>query len=152
MLQRLPKSVHCEIGEEIGMKLSLKCENSVWKCTYDYENMRFRGLQKFMRYYRVTIFSMLKFDYYGDGLFLVTIFKANAIEVKRPLYDFKEFVTYEGFQNCNPDEFMFDGSCLEFQKKMGLWAFNSYRNCPEYYTMRVYSFDIDQSNYGLVRV
>lgn len=150
-VQRLPKAVHNDIGKDITTKLMFKCEHSVWKCTYDSEKMRFKGLQKFMRYYRVTIFSMLKFDYYGDDMFKVTIFKPNAIESKRPMYDFKDFVTYNGFQTWNPEEFMFDGSSLEFQKNLGIWAFNSYRNYPEYYSMRVYSFDIDKRKHELVR-
>lgn len=103
-----------DIGEDISTKLMFKWGNSVWKCTYDSEKMRFKGLQKFMRYCRVIIFSMIKFDYYGDAMFRVTIFKPNAIECKRPTYDFKDFVTYDGFQKWNQDEFMIDGLSLEF--------------------------------------
>lgn len=83
-------------------------------------------------------------------MFLVKIFKPSGIETDPPEYNVKEFLTNKDLGKCNEEDFMFDGSSLEFEKSYGLWSFNAYRNYSDYYSMKVYSFDIDQRIYELV--
>lgn len=113
-----------------------RCGNNIWKGNYDADSRRFVGFRKFMRYNRVIFWNMIIFDYYGDKKFKVRLFKPNAIESDPLTYDVKEFMTNDNFRAWNQDEFIFDGTTLEFEKTCGLWAFNAYMNYSEYYSMK----------------
>lgn len=140
-----------ECGKKMAKKLLLKSGKSIWKCTYDAANKRIVGVGSFIRYYGITLYGMVQFDYYGDDMFSVRIFKSTAISIDHPSQNPKEFVKNEKFEEWKTDEFQFDSTTLEFRKSVSLWGFNAYRNYREYYSMKVYGFDLDPRIYNLVR-
>lgn len=55
-------------------------------------SMMIDGLGMFTRYYNVTMYSTIQFDYYGDNLFKVRILQVNGVECNYPKVDVAEFI------------------------------------------------------------
>lgn len=88
----IPKSFNEKFGKKMPTTLKILCGDDVWKSKYNYELSRLDGLRPFLLYYRVTIFSSVMFDYYGDDLLTVKIFRENVAESFIPKYDNQKII------------------------------------------------------------
>lgn len=95
-------------------KLNFRCANIYWKGRYNHRTRRIDGLSTLMKYYKVFIYCMVLFEYYGDDLFRIRIFKANAIECNYPKTNVKDFIRNKKNENWRPGELVVGRSTLEF--------------------------------------
>lgn len=103
---------------------------------------RIDGLSTFMEYYGLSIYSVVLFDYYGDGLFGVKAFKANGIECNYPKTIARDFIRDVKNQNSGNEDSTVCHSTLDSEKQCALWSFNAFWNCSEYESVRLRSSDI----------
>lgn len=136
---RMPKSFFDEFGKKLSSKLIIKCKKMIWKGKLDEESKEIYGLINFMRFYEIKIYNLVQFDYYGNDLFDVKIFKDTAIECNYPIEDPEVFFKNDNINSWRKEQYMIDCSSLEYQKSYALWKFNSYEN-------NVTSFDIKISD------
>lgn len=127
-------------------KVSLHCRNINWKAKFNYAMSKFDGLETFMRYYDMTMYSMVKFDYYGEDLFRVKIFETHAVECHYPKNNVKEFINNQKTQQWMDEEYIVGRSTLEFEKFISLWRFNAKWNWGGDKKMVVSEGDIDPRN------
>lgn len=88
------------------------CGNVFWKGRINSEMRIFDGLESFMRYYTVKMYSMIQFDYYGDDTFKVIIFKTNMVEYNYPTIDVNFFIKNKNTDNWKAEEFILGKSNL----------------------------------------
>lgn len=82
--QLVPAFFHEAYRSNFCSQILLKCNKYVWCVKYNAEQMTIYGLQRFMLYYGVRTCSFIQFDYYGESMFIVSIFSEYAIECEYP--------------------------------------------------------------------
>ena len=150
--QRIPKSFLDEIGNQVSSSVIVKCGNIAWKAKIENESSVIFGLRRFMRFFEVKLWNLVQFDYYGNNLFIVHIFKDNAVESKYPKIDPEEFFKNENMNSWREEQYVIDFLSMEYQKSCALWTFNAYTDCVPYYNVKIGRLDIDENVEKLVRI
>lgn len=97
------------------------------------------GLRKFMMYYGVKLFNFILFDYCGDEIFDVTIFKESAIECSYPSTDPRTVVWTELLK----DQSIIESGNVEYDQSAALLRFSGLLNICEYYEIEMNKNNID---------
>lgn len=66
------------------MNVKIKCKKFNWKAKIDLKTGKVYGLRRFKHLYEIKLYNVVQFDYYGEDMFVVKIFKEYGIEVKYP--------------------------------------------------------------------
>lgn len=148
----MPKSFHDEFGEHLSSKLIIRCKKLIWKGNFDDEMKEIYGLMNFMRFYGIKIYNLVQFDYYGNDLFVVKIFKDTALEINYPEEDPEEFFKKECNHYWRKEQYLFDSLSLEYQKSNALWSFNGCENVVQYFDINICNSDIDEQLMTLVSI
>lgn len=89
--QRVPRPFDRDFGGKLPSKLWIRCKANIWSAKYDRERKCIYGLRTFVTFYGIRIFGIVQFNYYGDGMFSVKIFKESVVECNYPLSNPKEY-------------------------------------------------------------
>lgn len=147
----MPCKFNNEFGIHMPRTIFIKCKNCVWRAKYKREIKKISGLKRFLIYYRVELFNLLQFDFYGDGIFIVSVFKEHGIESKYPTIHPASFLETEEGKNWRKDNFITNRSSIEYDKRAAQFSFNVLRNDYEYYEVNIiHSYLGDDMSY-LVR-
>ncbi|KAK1354320.1 hypothetical protein POM88_047576 [Heracleum sosnowskyi] len=104
------------------------------------------GLGSFMKFYEIKIYNLVQFDFYGNNLFLVKIFKDSAVECEYPITNQNNFMDNEKLHTVwRKEQYVIDGWSLEYDKAHALWSFSSHHNYVNYFEKKIKFFDIDEN-------
>lgn len=96
-----------------------------------------------MKFYGVKIYNLLQFDYYGESVFVIKIFKDTAIECTYPTEKVEVYFQNAESQRWKKDQYILDSSSLEYEKVCALWIFNAYHNYAKYVEIQIKNMNID---------
>lgn len=150
-MQRLPSSFLDKYGEKLYYHLYLKCENLMWLAVYDKDRKKICGLNNFLRFYDLRMYSVLIFDYFGSGNFAVKCYKSTATSVISPTIDPAEFFANENSNQLNMDEFIYGRNHLQIEKYIGLVCYNAFNHDPEEFKIEVKGIQNNEESQVLVR-
>lgn len=105
-----------------------------------------------MHFYKVKLLNLVQFDYYGGDLFRVKIFREYVVECKYPKRSPLEFMNNDERAKCRDEEYMVNSRSIEFQKACATWSFNAFRNCVQYYEIKIEETDVDYRTKRKVRI
>lgn len=88
-----------------------------------------------MIYHGVKIFSMIQFEYYGDDLFIASIFNEYAIECEYPQHSPETFFGIE--DGLKVDSILDSQKGIDYDKRASLFYFNGKMNISEYYEIQI---------------
>ncbi|KAK1384317.1 hypothetical protein POM88_022052 [Heracleum sosnowskyi] len=134
----------------LSLRIRVRLNNIVWEAKYYAQSKDIYCLRKFKRFYGVKLYHLVQFDYYGDNLFVVQIFKNSAIECNYPTEDPEKFFENENINNWRKELYMMGCSSMEFEKSYALWLFNGYENGVDYFDISIISSDIDKRFKNLI--
>lgn len=95
------------------------------------------------------MYNLVQFDYYGDELFEVKIYKETAIECNYPSIHPEDYRNIDASKRWKEAQYVLDIESLKFEKKKSLLAFNACANNLDYVEMVVINFDIDPRRINL---
>lgn len=150
MTQRIPKSFCEAFGCQLSSNVIIKCKKIAWKASFDNGKKRFYGLESLMRFYKIKLYNLIQFDYYGQNLFVVSIYRETAIECKYPTTNPNENYKNEDMTTWIKDEYVIDRFSMEYDKSQELWSFNACQNCVLYFNINIRNSDIDLKTKHLV--
>lgn len=127
-VQGMPKSFYAEFGKKLSSKLIIRWKKIVWKAKFDEDMKELYDLESFMRFFEIKLYNLVQFDYYGNDLFLVKIFRNSGIESNYQTLDPALFFKNESMHRWRHEEYMLDCISLEYQKSLALWLYNAYEN------------------------
>ncbi|KAL1813306.1 hypothetical protein ACET3Z_023371 [Daucus carota] len=141
-MERVPEFFHSRFGESLKCRLGIKCRNYIWPAKYDQESRKIYGLRSFMRYYGFGVYSVAQFDYYGDGMFEVKLFRETADECNYPKQHPNEFVKTKDKEPFYVDDYLLDFQSIESEKRFSLFCFNGCRNTTAFVEMRIINLNL----------
>lgn len=97
-----------------------------------------------MIFYGVKLFNIVQFDYYGDNIFIATIFKENGIESKYPVTDPKKYFLTEESRRWKKEDYIIQQGTMQYEQNAALFCFNGLMNVTEYYDIQITNSDVDQ--------
>lgn len=136
-MQTVPKAYHKEFGCNISSAILIKCQNCVWRAKYSAEAIKIWGLRRFMIFYGVDLFNLVQFDYYGDDIFFVTIFKETGIESKYPVISPLNFFESEEGKEWKKRRLIPEHGNMDYEKNAAMFTFNGLRNVRDYYDIDI---------------
>lgn len=147
-LQPVPTKFHKEIGHNLNSAIYIKCKKCVWQAKYNADSLEISGLPNFMIYYRVELFNLVQFEYYGNDIFNVTIFKESGIECKYPIIHPVKYLKSEEARKWRKGKLIPEVGSMECEKNAALFCFNALKNVSDYYEIDIISnsFDDDCSH------
>lgn len=95
-----------------------------------------------MRYYGFGVYSVAQFDYYGEGMFEVKLFRETANECNYPKQHPNEFVKTKDKEAFYVDDYLLDLESIEFEKRFALFCCNGCRNTTDYVEMRIINLNL----------
>lgn len=113
------------------------CNKCVWRVKYNSGEMMIYGVRKFMNFYGVKPFSFVQFDYYGDSMFVVSIFEENAVECVYPQSDPRIFFKMEESKYKYKKDLMIKRGTIEYEKSAALFLCNGVKNVSEIYEINM---------------
>ncbi|KAL1803070.1 hypothetical protein ACET3Z_031717 [Daucus carota] len=119
-MQSMPDDFVHSFGAMLPIRIGLSCRNVMWVVKYDLQQREIIGLSKFMRYYGMKIFNMAQLDYYGEGLFVVSLFKDTALELNYPVGMPKDLNMSKEWEEQNRDDYVVRAGWREFYEAVGL--------------------------------
>lgn len=146
----MPKSFFDEYGNQLSPKLIIRCKKLVWTGKLDDESKEIYGLINFMRFYEIKLYNLVQFDYYGNDLFKVKIFKDTAVECNYPIKNPEEFFKDDNINTWKKEQYIINCLSLEYQKAYALWKFNCYENYVQSFDIHVGNADLDKNILSLV--
>lgn len=130
--------------------MKLKCKDHVWKAKIDTDAERIKDLSEFMKFYEIKLYNLVLFDYHGEDLFTVKVFKETAVECNYPTMNADEFFRSHRRNQWREEQYIFDCWNLEYDKSRALWTFNAFENYVNYFEIDINKFDIDAKLNNLV--
>lgn len=88
-----------------------------------------------MLYYGVRTCSFIQFDYYGESMFIVSIFSEYAIECEYPEIAPENFFGSEICLEVDKRRYMESHGTIAHENRCLLLSFNGKMNIPEYYEL-----------------
>ncbi|KAK1367678.1 hypothetical protein POM88_033770 [Heracleum sosnowskyi] len=144
---RIPKSFYDEFGKYLSPNLKIMCKEITWEAEIDTKLLKICGLGTFMRFYEIKLYNLVQFDFYGNNIFVVNIFKDSGVECVYPIKDKKVFMDNEKMHTVwRKEEYVIDGWSLEFDKANALWSFNSHQNYVDYFEKKINFNDMDENH------
>ncbi|KAK1384321.1 hypothetical protein POM88_022056 [Heracleum sosnowskyi] len=144
---RIPKSFYDEFGKYLSQNLKIMCKEITWEAEIDTELVKICGLGTFIRFYEIKLYNLVQFDFYGNIIFVVNIFKDSGVECVYPIKDKKVFMDNEKMHTVwRKEEYVIDGWSLEFDKPNALWSFNSHQNYVDYFEKKINFNDMDENH------
>nr|XP_017258259.1 PREDICTED: uncharacterized protein LOC108227556 [Daucus carota subsp. sativus] len=131
---RVPASFHDRYGDFLPSQLGIRCKKYLWPAKYDKAVRKIYDIGKFMRYYGLTVYNVALFEYYGDGLFEVQIFRDTAVECLYPKMHPTEFFKTTG-KYYDEEDYILDTKSLELEKQLSLLCFNACANKTDFVEM-----------------
>lgn len=74
----MPEEFVDRFGNTLPFMIGLSCKKVLWCVEYDLEWKKICSLDRFMKYYGLKIFNHVQFDYLGEGVFVIRIFKETT--------------------------------------------------------------------------
>lgn len=142
-LQTLPEEFVKRYGAFLPYRIGLSCKNLLWVVKYDLQKMEIYGLNKFMRHYGLKIFNMAQLDYYGDGLFIVTLFKDTTLEFNYPTGSPNRLHISTEWQEENRDDYVVSTGTSQFENCVTSILFNGCSNKDGYASMLIMESDME---------
>lgn len=136
-MQRIPCRFIAEFGPKLPYYLHLKCNNLMWVAKYDKGRKKMYDLRDFMIYYGLKLYSVILFDYYGDGDFIIKCYNHRATEIIYPTIDPFEFFKTDKAKSLKKAEFIYERDSLEVAKHMICFKCNAMRNIPDDFKLKV---------------
>lgn len=152
MIQRIPNSFCEAFGFQLSTNVIIRCKKTAWKGFFDEGNKNIYGLKSFMRFYEIKIYNLIQFDYYGQNLFVVSIFRDTAIEARYPTNNAEEYLKNEDMSNWIKDQYVINMFSMEYDKSEELWSFNACKNCDLYFNINISKEDVGQKKKHLVSI
>lgn len=90
-----------------------------------------------MLYHGVNTFSIIQFDYYGDSIFIASIFNDYAIECEYPQICPKKFFETENCVNHYYTRYTESDGTIAYNKRAARFCFNVEMNIGEYYEIHL---------------
>ncbi|KAL1816402.1 hypothetical protein ACET3Z_018976 [Daucus carota] len=144
-MQTLPADFVDKFGQTLPFMVGLSCKTVLW-CVYcDIERRELHGLNRFMKFYGVKIFNLVQFDYLGDGLFVVRLFKETAFESKYPTDKAEDIELSKEWEALNRSQYVLDTRTLEGEKAIASISFNACSHQTDYTYLMFVESDIDHS-------
>ncbi|KAL8093239.1 hypothetical protein AgCh_035216 [Apium graveolens] len=137
---RLPEDFKSVCGGRIPTSLKIYCKTHKWRARYDSEIGKICGLARFMEFYEITIYTLVLFDYHGDGVFNVKIYKEAAIGINYPMIEPNEWMLNK--PEWKDEEFMVVYGNIQFQKSVAMLVYDNFLNKTEAYRISVNSADL----------
>lgn len=103
-----------------------------------------------MTFYGVKAFVFVQFDYYGDSLFMVSIFEENAIECVYPQSDPGVFFEMEDCKSKEEEGFMIKRGSIQYEKSVAIFLFSTLKNISEFFEIKMKDSYFDGNNKKLV--
>lgn len=150
--QFVPLSFHERYGCNVSSQVLVKCNKYVWCLKYNAEKMIIYGLERFMLYHGVSGCSVIQFDYYGDSLFVVSIFNEYAIECEYPEVVPENFFGSDLCLELDKRRYMQSHGTIAYENRCSLLWFNGKMNISEYYEVVVDDCCISGTVRHLVRL
>lgn len=148
ILQRVPDSFISAIDGNIPSKLRIICNTLKWRARFDSEVGKICGLADFMEYYGIKLFNIILFEYHGNGVFSVKVYKTAAIETNYPTILPNEWKKQKN--EWKDEEFMVEYGNLEFQKAIALLGYNALLNLSQSFEISIGSVDFEEGGINLV--
>ncbi|KAL8108954.1 hypothetical protein AgCh_025158 [Apium graveolens] len=137
---RVPEDFKSVCGGRIPTSLKIYCKTHKWRARYNSEIGKICGLARFMEFYGITIYNLVLFDYHGDGVFNVKIYKEAAIEINYPTIEPNEWMLNKS--EWKDEEFMVFYGNIQFQKSVAMLVYDGFLNKTEAYRISVNSADL----------
>ena len=121
----------------------------MWPAKYDKKVRKIYDIGKVMRYYGLTVYNIALFEYYGDGLFEVRLFRDTAVECPYPKMHPNQFfkttrkIYYE-------EDYILDRQSLEFEKRISFFYFNACSTKIVFVEMCIAEQNLDPNLHNLV--
>lgn len=149
-MQTLPADFVDKFGQTLPFMVGLSCKTVLW-CVYcDIERRELHGLNRFMKFYGVKIFNLVQFDYLGDGLFVVRLFKETAFESNYPTDKAEDIELSKEWEALNRSQYVLDTRTLEGEKAIASISFNACSHQTDYTYLIFVESDIDHSRGEMV--
>lgn len=97
-----------------------------------------------MRFYGLKIFNLVQLDYYGEGVFLVTLFKDNIIEYNYLIGNPNYLNISKEWEDLNKDNYVLHTGTLQSEKCITFISFNAYSNKDDYASMLESDMEMDR--------
>ena len=146
--QRVPEDFKSVCGGRIPTGLKIYCKTHKWRARYDSEIGKICGLAHFMEFYGITTYNLILFDYHGDGVFNVKIYKEAASEINYPTIEPNDWMLNK--PEWKDEEFMVVYGNIQFQKSVAM-LYDGFLNKTEVYRISVNSADLQGDGIDLVR-
>lgn len=147
---RIPSRFLHQFEQKLPYHLHIKCNTLIWKAIYDKERKKICGLYDFMRFYKLKMYSVVVFDYFGAGYFDVNCYNHTATSIVYPTIDPVVFFKNEKSTHSRMDEFIYGCNCLEVEKYISIIAYNAIRNNPEEFKIEVSGLENSEEMQHLV--
>lgn len=149
-MQTLPEEFVDTFGHTLPFMIGISCKMVLWCVDCDIERKEICSLSRFMKYYGLKIFNLVQFDYLGEGLFVVRLFKETAIESKYPSDRANDVQCSKEWEALNRSHYVLDTSTLEGEKAIASISFNACSHQTDYTYLMFVESDIDQSRGNMV--
>lgn len=142
-MQSMPDDFVHSFGAMLPIRIGLSCRNIMWVVKYDLQQREIIGLSKFMRYYGMKIFNMAQLDYYGEGLFVVSLFKDTALELNYPVGMPKDLNMSKEWEEQNRDDYVVRAGTFQLAACETSIFFNCCTNKDGYASMLILESDME---------
>ena len=151
-MQTLPEEFVDTFGQTLPFMIGISCKMVLWCVDCDIERKEICSLSRFMKYYGLKIFNLVQFDYLGEGLFVVRLFKETAIESKYPSDRANDVQCSKEWEALNRSHYVLDTSTLEGEKAIASISFNACSSRTDYVYLLYVESDVDHSRGDMVNL
>ncbi|XP_017240976.1 uncharacterized protein LOC108213693 isoform X1 [Daucus carota subsp. sativus] len=146
----MPEDFVATFGHTLPFMIGLSCKKVLWCVDYNIERKEICSLNRFKKFYGVKILNLVQFDYIGDGLFVIRLFKDTAFECKCPTGRANDVEISKEWEALNKAQYVLDTNTLECEKSIAPISFNSCSNRTDYTYLMFVESDIDQSRGNMI--
>ncbi|KAL1824226.1 hypothetical protein ACET3Z_011004 [Daucus carota] len=146
----LPEEFVDTFGHTLPFMIGISCKMVLWCVDCDIERKEICSLSRFMKYYGLKIFNLVQFDYLGEGLFVVRLFKETAIESKYPTDRANDVQCSKEWEALNRSHYVLDTSTLEGEKAIASISFNACSSRTDYVYLLYVESDVDHSRGDMI--
>ena len=146
----MPEDFVARFGRTLPFMIGLSCKKVLWCVDYNIERKEICKLNRFKKFYGVKLLNLVQFDYVGDGLFVLRLFKDTTFESKDPAGSATDVESSEEWEELNRSQYVLDTNTLESEKAIASISFNACSNRIDYTYLMFVESDIDQSRGNMV--
>lgn len=147
----MPDEFVDRFGPMIPFRIALSCLKIMWVVKYDLHKRHIYGLGKFFKFYDFKIFNLAQLDYLGEGLFVVTLFKDNAMELEYPVGNPNNLVMDKEWEEQNRDDYVVKPGTPQLDRCVSSIFFNGCSNKDGYASLLVLDSDMEMDGERMVK-